>query len=301
MNCIFIKEVASKVINRKIISEKKTKISEEKDIIEIYLNKEKLDKVIKSTVEINKYEKSNKKTIDKLNLKEIFNNMKNKLFIKIIERKILKYFTESKHIKYLYCFSNEIQNQKSKTEYLEKIMESLKLNKYTFESEMKQNINKYIKEYSSKKNLKEQELKVLLLVKEENNIDYNLVVKLIKKYKEVNILLAQKSLSLVTNKLKNINDEYGTTVDVSNKNAKKLKEYDVYIFIDRRSTEFSNYRIAKKACNIELTTKESDKYNSNYIELEKKVKEGNYDKKTIKMFYEIYGKITIANYINSNH
>ncbi|MDD2627564.1 MAG: hypothetical protein PHD20_01620, partial [Clostridia bacterium] len=98
-----------------------------------------------------------------------------------------------------------------------------------------------------------------------------------------------------------INDEYGTTVEVSNKNSKKLKEYDVYIFVDERSTAFSSYKIAKKVCNIDLTARESDKYNSKYIKLEEKVKEGNYDKKTIKMLYETYGKITIANYINTNH
>ena len=129
------------------------------------------------------------------------------------------------------------------------------------------------------------------------NLDFELVEKLNSKYKEITIFSHNSVCKSFRNKIKRINDEYGSCIQVLDKKEKDFRKYNVCIFVDLGRTEYRTAKFSKKSCFIDFTNKENDKFNLKYIKLEKKIKEGVYYSNKIKELYEQYGKITVSNSI----
>ncbi len=193
--------------------------------------------------------------------KGIIAKLKYSIKDKNIEKKILKAL-ESYDKKWYFILSKTMQSNK----YLANKIESLLGYKLTPVNELNYNIFKYIDEYlEENKNLKKHGLKMLLVANTNKNLNFKLLENLINEYKSVNIYLNEKPSAYTLKKIKGINKNEGTTIEIVKKERKVVAEYNVVYFIDDAKGNYPRLRIDKNALIIDVDNIYNDKFNSSII------------------------------------
>jgi len=291
MNAIFLKEVPNSVIKGNFAKLNFTNISEEEYIIEINI----------SSKSINSIKKSNIKLKQSVILEPVRFIWINNLYIKYrtlkLNSTLSKIIKRNNLIGYNVVYSNNIKKDSKIKDFFNSFFNEYNIKEYINISTVKENIDKYIEDYIARNNLKIESIKPLIVVNEIDNIDLDLINMLNNKYKEINIFTSEKTRKCFINKINKINDEYGSCISILDKARKDFKQYNVYIFIDKSKFNYIGYKFNKKACYIDFTNTENDKYNRKYIKKEEEIKKNNYYGTKIKELYEIYGRNTIASII----
>jgi len=291
MNAIFIKEVSDTILNGKLLKFNFSNISDEEYILELNIG----SRIIKNiTKDCNK---KNKLVIDEPRKFKWINNIILKITLNRFKKTIERIIKRNELVGYSVIYSNELKKNKRVKQYLDNILNKYSINEYLNLSTVKENVNKYIDEHLTNNGLKEENINLAFLVKDVENLDLELIEEFISKYREVNIFTINKVNKSFQNKIKKINDEYGSCIQVMDRTEKDLKRYNVNIFVDNSRAEYSKYKFNRKACFIDFTNKENDKFNKKYIKLEQKIREGFYYSNKVKEMYELYGKITVSNAI----
>lgn len=280
MNAIFLKEVPDTVLKGKLVCLKQISISKEDYIIEISL----ANKVVQN---INRKMKGIS-WINAIRIKHVANRF---------NKKIASLIKKNNLTGYSVIYTNEIRKKTNLKEYLDDLLKKYSILEYINVSSVEKNTHKYIEEYTKKNDLKPESINVLVILNDLEKLNIKLLENLNERYKEVNVLTTLKPTKKFLNNIKNINDEYGSCISILSKPEKDLKKYNIYVFVDRPRTEYTKYKFNRKACFIDFTNKENDKFNEKYIKLEKGIKNNIYYADKIKELYSSYGKITISNVI----
>lgn len=193
--------------------------------------------------------------------------------------------------KWYYILSNNISSSK----YLANKTQELLGYKVTSTNELDANIFKYIDEYLEKDtSLKKHELKVLLVVNDNKNLNLTLVENLIKEYKSVNIYLKEKPSSYILKRIKQINKTEGTTIDIIKKERKVFTEYNVIYFVDDVKENYPRFRLDKNSLILDIGLSEKDKFNSNIIFMNDYVSSDNIYKENIFNILKAYNNLELA-------
>ncbi len=292
MNTIFVKEVTSSVMGKNIVKLNLVNISDNNYIIELNMNSKKLADI--STI-IQK--KDNIHVINKNNgIKSKIQEIQKEITLKKFKKDIKKIVNKNELVGYSVIFSNEFKKKYVK-QYIEELLNNFSINEYLCLNSMKQNYLRYIEEYILNNNIKKENINVLLIANDLSNIDMEIVEKLNNEYKELNIFSGNKPSKSFQNKIKKINDETGAFIQILGKNSKDFRKYNICVFIDKSRDEYLKYKFNRKACYIDFTNKENDKFNKKYLKLEEDIKSNKYYNNKIRELYELYGKITVANVI----
>ena len=196
--------------------------------------------------------------------KHFWEKIKYKFYDKKIERIIFKAL-ENYDKKWYYILSKDMMVG---NKYLTNKFEQLLGYKLSNTSEMNSNIFKHIDEYVKKnKKMKLHELKVLLVVTNSKNLNITLLSNLIKGYKSVNIYLKEKPSEYILKRIKQINQNEGTTIEIIKKERKSFIDYNIIYFIDDYRENYPRFRFDNNAKVIDLQEAKQDKYNSNIIYL----------------------------------
>lgn len=291
MNAVFLKEVSDSVLKGNLAKLKYVNIGNDEYVIEINVSNKIINCINKNYVSSKTSVITQQKKIswvNKLNIKyDLFKFRK--CIAKIINKNSL--------IGYSIIYSNELKKNRFIKEYLENIFNLFSINEYVNTDLVEDNLYKYIEEYNNKSNIKKENINILAIINDIDNLNFDLIDSLNQKYKDINIYTATRPNNRVLNKIKKINEEYGSCIGFIDRLKKDFRKYNIYIFIDKGRSEYIKYKFNKKACFIDLTNKENDRFNEKYIKLEKNVKSNKYNAEKIKEFYELYGKITVSNVI----
>lgn len=251
---------------------------------------------------INKIQLDENHYINEVSLsKNILENMENepKKFIqkakymfrdKNIEKKILKALNHHDK-KWYYIFTNNSINFK----YLVNKAQQLLGYKLTSINELDTNIFKYIDEYLiDNDTLKKHELKVLLVANSDKNLNLTLIDNLMKEYKSVNIYLKEKPSNYVLKRIKQINKNEGTTIDIIKKERKVFTEYNVIYFVDDVKENYPRFRLDKNSLVIDISLSIKDKFNSNLIFMDEYLTKSNVFKDNIGELKTRYNCLELA-------
>jgi len=223
--------------------------------------------------------------------KGIIQNIKRIVKNRGVERQIFKALG-GHNKKWHYILSNSLKPNK----YLRNKTQELLGVELTTEKELDINIFKHINEYLSYENaIKEHEIKVLLVAKNNDNINMELVEKLINNYKTVSIYVGEKTSNYLLKRIKKINTTEGTTIDILNKERKMFTEYNVVYFMDSLREEYPRFRLNKKALIIDLSSE--DKFNSNIIYMDEYLKRNDVNKHNVNELLKEYNKLQLARII----
>lgn len=249
----------------------KIKLDDKHYLNEVSLSKENLDKIYKQ-------EKSFLKIV------------RNKWLEKDIEKKIIKSL-EAYDKKWYYIISKEILD----ASYIKNKSAELLGYKLECNNELDNNLLKYIDEYTNKNSLKKHELKVLLVVSTNNRMNFDLLNSLINKCKSVNIYLKEKPSPYTLKKIKQINKNKGTVIEILKKERKVFSEYNVVYFMDDLSSNYPRFRLNKEALVLDVDMCKKDKFNSSIIFMNKYLTEEGAFKENIDKLLKEYSELEIAN------
>lgn len=209
-------------------------------------------------------------------------------------RKIILKALEGRDGKWYYLTSNNAVNSK----YLVNKAQELLGYKVSITNELNTNIFKYIDEYVETHKISNyHDMKVLLVAKISNSIEFKLVENLIKRYKTVNIYLSEKPTEYILRKIKEINISEGTAIEVLKAERKSFNEYNVIYFADSLKEQYPRFRLNKNALVIDQTLKDIDKFNSNLIFINDYLERNGVNKCNIEKKLEEYNLIGIASVI----
>lgn len=285
MRSLFVKKVADSVVGQNKIKLDITSIGNEEYILELKIS-ESASKEILKCLKLNADIKAVK------NIKMFAEKILIEIHIKKLLKQIKKCVTKNKLEGYVVVFSNNLQ--KEVKEYFKKILKEFEINEYVLESTVKNNLWKYIEDFKTQNNFKDGDISPLLLLKNANMLEIDMLEAMNLKYKEIAIY-AEKINSKCLKNVKNINEENGSCIEILKKTDRDFRRFNVYIFVDIPKSNYMKYRFNKKACYIDFTSKENDKYNEKYLILNQKLNQGKYYINKIKEMYELYGKITVSN------
>lgn len=288
MNAIFIKEVADTVLKGKLVKLNHNRISDDEYIIEINISNKITNEIKKNSLKVNHLSKKIIKIFDNIFRSILLNKFKNNLNKIIIKNDFTGYSV---------IYSNDINKNQEVKDFISALLNNFNIKEYIIENTVKQNMNKYIDEYIITNNLKTENIYPLFIAHNFQNIDLKQVEDLNQKYKEINIYVANKVQKQFTDKIKRINDKYGSCISVKKSTEKDFRKYNICIFVDKSRCQCIKYKFNKKTCYIDFTNNENDKFNNKYIKLEREMKKNNYYRNKIKELYELYGKITVASAI----
>ena len=227
--------------------------------------------------------------------KSFVEKIKYKIHDKNIEKKIFKAL-DGHDKKWYYIFSNNMTNNK----YLSNKIESMLGYKLTGANELDANVFKYVDEYLSQNNdkkLKKHELKVLLIATKNDSLNYLLINNLINTYKNVNIYLKEKPSSYTLKRLKQINKEHGTTIDIVRKERKALTEYNLIYFVDDIRENYPRLRFDKNSLIMDISLLKTDKFNSNILFINEYMSKNCLFSSKIENLMSRYNKIELASII----
>jgi len=252
---------------------------------------------------IRKIELDNTNYINEVSLsKDILENMNvepKKLMAKIkyhfcnknIEKTIIKAL-DGHMQKWYYIMSNNMLNNK----YLYNKIQSLLGYKLTCTNELDNNIFKYVDMYLKDNNsLKKHEIKVLLVATANKNLNFTLINNLIKEYKTINIYLREKPSSYTLKKIKQINKDEGTTIDIVKAERKAFPEYNVVYFVDDKRANYPRLRLNKDALVIDID--HEDKFNSNIIFMKEYISKEETFKSNIESLMKTYELLELSSII----
>lgn len=282
MNYIFVnvKELDEeyKVINRAI--------NEKLLVKEICFSKIKLDEII--TLKNNK---------EKFIIKRLINNLKIKTYIKHLNKAIIELRKDEEN---LYVLSKGASEYKG-AEYIKGIFSNLKFIEYNYKGEYINNIPAHIKRFTEKVQKPVINTKVIMIYKDLDNIDMNVLQNLINNHKFVNILALDDVSKYQIKKVRKFNDNNGTTVSIINKNKKAFKEYDVALFMDCVGNEVKRLRFDVKALKLYVMDVEKDDLDKNNIYMQTLLKENKLLETIVEKLQSIYGQNTVASIITKLH
>lgn len=293
MNAIFFKEVADSVLKGKLVKLNYVDIGNEENIIEINISNKVISYINKDR------SKPKSQVISNFKKNSWVNNIHIKYILIKFKNSLIKTLNKNSLIGYFAIYSNDLKKKQYVKEYIEKFLASHSINEYVNTNSVEENLDKYIEEYINKNSIKKENINPLIIVHDIENLNFDLINNLNEKYKEVNIYTKIKPNKRFLNKIKNINDEYGSCIGVLNKSDRDFKKYNIYIFVDKSRSEYAGCKLNKKAGFIDFTNKENDRFNKNYIKLENEIKNNKYSGVKIKELYELYGKITVATVIKN--
>ena len=150
-----------------------------------------------------------------------------------------------------------------------KFNEYININEVVSKNEMLKNDEKYINDFQNESKIKLENIKILVILNGIEDIYLDKIKEYIYKYKVVDILVMsginKDKLKILSQSIKEINDEYGSTIDIIKR--KNITEYNVYIMYSNvKYDQFSlNYILRKKSKYIDMKDEELDKYNLNII------------------------------------
>lgn len=134
---------------------------------------------------------------------------------------------------------------------------------YGYAGCIKENIQKYLSEALAKLKLEKKETRLLMVYNTLENVDLEVLEKLICEYKTVDILASDIKNAEVKKKIDKINSEYGSSICVKGKITKqeiKTKPYDICMYMEKSDFKLTN------AHKIYLWDNDSDKFDK-YVEL----------------------------------
>lgn len=211
-----------------------------------------------------------------------------------IEKTILKSL-EKHDKKWYYILSKNILNE---NKYLLNKFEQMLGYKLPSVNEMDNNIFKYIDDYiKDNEKLRAHELKVLLVITNITNLNINLLVNLIKEYKCVNLYLKEQPTEYLLKRIKQINKDEGTTIEILKKERKSLNEFNIIYFIDDFKQNYPRLRINKNTKVIDLETVQNDVYNSNIMYLNELMNKQNTDVDNIEKVKANYNYLELSQVI----
>lgn len=292
MNTLFIKEVTSSVMGKKLVKLNTNYVAENEYIYEININNKKL-------ADISSYLESQKQVTAINNPKSISNiirDIKMRIVLNKFKSDVKKIIKDNDFIGYSVIFSNELKKKMIK-EYIESFLNNFSINEYLCLNTIKQNYMKYIEEYILNNNLKREKINILLVCDVTDSISIDMIESLNDEFKELSIFSKNKASKGFQNKIKKINDDTGSCIQILDKSTKDFRKYNVCIFLDKSKTEYLKQKFNKKSLDIDFTNKENDKFNKKYLKLQEGIKLNKYYSNKIKELYELYGKITTSSVI----
>ena len=292
MNTIFIKEISTSVIKKRLVRFDINKLSDKLGVIEINISDRVLDEISKNR----KYIQNSNIVRNNITFGNRLKSLKNNVTEIRFKRSLVKIIKKNKLEGYSVVFSNDLKKKKVK-EYIESILVKFDICEYLCKNTMELNFEKYIDEFKSKNNLKTENIVPLIMVNDLEKLNFDIIDALNGKYKELGIFCIGKVDKSFQNRIKDLNDDTGSCIQIVNKNTKNLKGYNVCILIDISRENIVKYKFNKKTCYIDFTNKENDKFNNNYLLLQKNIKDGKYNSIRIKELYNMYGKVTVSNAI----
>lgn len=248
-----IKDEKNRILTRDVNIDEKNKITE------IIIGQEKIRNILESK---NKYINHIRKTYFEYKIKQKINNILN--------------LNGLNNEKWCYILSKEINNNEEEKRYLKTLLEQYGGKNYVVNNEMDTNIHKYIEDYLRKNNLESHEIKVLFVNKEINSINFNLLKESIKRYRVVDIYTPCKVNEWVLDKISNINQIEGSSIEIKKYNKKAFLQYNVVYFANDIRENYPRIRIDKNALVIDETVAQNDIFNTDvilYNKLSLKVKE----------------------------
>ena len=180
--------------------------------------------------------------------------------------------------------SKEIDKNKEYKKYILNLINvflgnTLKVNEIKTQNNMLKHDTVYIDTLLDKKDVKLNKANILVVVNNIKDFKEEKIIEYIKKYKYVDILrlngISKREHKILLEKINNINDEYGTTIEIIQR--RNISEYDVYVFYSNIELEqFKDHYILNRELNI-LDTKNEEQdtlslsyrtYKKNKYELE---------------------------------
>lgn len=230
------------------------------------------------------YIKYNKKILDKL-LYFCYNNKVKLSILKIgnlicyifhfiylliekqLQKHIKKYtdkYLEDKNKKTIAIFGNYILSDNKYLNYITTFLKRQDIQVLKQLNTIKTNDIKNIEKYIAEKKLDIKKLKILWIIKNLSSIDIEKLIEYIKKYKFVDILNVGHNFASVAQKIKAINTEYGSSIEIINK--KNIFEFNIYISFDVDKNYLkNNYIINSKSMYIDMNDSTTDCFNTNYL------------------------------------
>lgn len=292
MNAIFVKEVTSSVIGKNIVKFDTTSIGEGNYILELNINNKKLADIEDCIQRTENFDVINKKA----SIVNKIEGLKKQLVLKKFNSDIKKIIKKNELVGFSVIFSNDLKKKRVKR-YIEEVLNNFSINEYLCLNSMEKNYIKYIDEYILNNNLKKEDINPIIIAESADSVSLDIIESLNNEYKELSIFCIDKIGKGFQNKVKKINDDVGSCIQILNRNNKDFRRYNIYIFLDRSRTEYLKYKFNRKSCYIDFTNKENDKYNEKYLKLENDIKNSRYYGNKIKELYDLYGKITVSNVI----
>ena len=117
---------------------------------------------------------------------------------------------------------------------------------------------------------------------------------LIKQYKSVNIYLREQPSSYILKRIKQINKNEGTTIEILKKERKSFGEYDIIYFVDDFRENYPRFRLNKDSKVLDLQESKQDKYNSNIVYLNEFMNKQHVNVKNIQELKEKYNFAELA-------
>lgn len=180
--------------------------------------------------------------------------------------------------------SKEIDKNKEYKKYILNLINvflgnTLKVNEIKTQNNMLKHDTVYIDTLLDKKDVKLNKANILVVVNNIKDFKEEKIIEYIKKYKYVDTLrlngISKREHKILLEKINNINDEYGTTIEIIQR--RNISEYDVYVFYSNIELEqFKDHYILNRELNI-LDTKNEEQdtlslsyrtYKKNKYELE---------------------------------
>ena len=198
---------------------------------------------------------------------------------------------EKYNLKWYYLFSNDICKEDRnilKIKFQEILGYGLDVN-----YELDDNLVKYIEEYIKDRNVKISDLKTLIVANKNTDLNLNLIKNLIGDYKCVNIFLKEKPTNYIEKQIKNINKDYGSTIEIIKQDKKALKEYNVIYFEKCNKKDFPRFRLDKSSLILDNEDEKNDKFNSMLVFL----KEQTIDNTSMELIDKLtkkYGRLEVA-------
>jgi len=259
------------------------------------INKNKINKI-----ELDNNNYINEISLSKIKLKEIekenpniLQKIKIRRLDKDIEKKILKSL-DGYDKKWYYVLAKDMVCNK----YITNKAESLLGYKLTITNEMDVNIFKYINEHLEKnKSLKKHEIKVLMVLNSNKNVNFTLLNNLIKEYKCVNIYIKEKPTTYTLKRIKAINKTEGTTIDVVKRERKVFTEYNVVYFVDDVKESYPRFRLNKQAIILDMSRHENDKFNSCMLFMNEFLSKNDVKKDNLESLIVRYNRLELASLI----
>lgn len=218
--------------------------------------------------------------------------LKNAFYDNSLRKKILKALKPYDK-KWYYLLSKEFNFNESN--YLVTKAQELLGYKFNVVGEMDKNIVKYIDEYVASRSVKKHEIRCLVICSNLSNLSFDVIKRLIKEYKTVNIYLNEKPTNYIIKQINKINKEEGTTIELVKKEKKQLTEFNVVYFVDDVKESYPRLRLNKKALIIDLNVE--DKFNSNIMFLKGYITENNIESEKIRKYIDEYGLLEFASIV----